>query len=97
MYMGERLTESLPRRMISDSRKETVDHDQQVPALSCDFTEVFGRRLSSVKTYPSFVFSFFFLLLLAVAIVAQASNIPSVKDRVLLMFFLFILVNYERL
>ena len=47
--IGDRLSESLPIRMISDSKKEIVDQDQQVPARSCDLTLVVGRRLISVN------------------------------------------------
>ncbi|OQA92339.1 MAG: hypothetical protein BWY27_00351 [Bacteroidetes bacterium ADurb.Bin234] len=53
--MGAKLTESFPKRMISDSKNEIVDHDQQVPALSCDLTDVAGNLFISVKVYPSFL------------------------------------------
>jgi hypothetical protein len=56
--MGERLTESFPKRIISDSKYEMLDHDQHVPALSCDFTDVAGKRFTSVNWYPSFFSSF---------------------------------------
>ena len=49
--MAERFVESFPSRIISDSRKEVVDHDQHVPARFWSFTLVAGRRVMSVNRY----------------------------------------------